>query len=127
MPNYANEGSEFLTSFMSKITGIDDSLERYAGRVIRADYMHLFRGDIRRHIVIGPDRPIHNIHPDFLPNVDGPERIEIIEKSASYWRDFYRRNTDPNTEFDENTSFYNSDLQNFMNPSTLINAARSSN
>ena len=111
IPNYGNEEPGHLMSFMSIVTGGDDSLDRYSGRLIRGDYMHLFRGDIRRHIVIGPDRPIQVVHHDFLPSVEMGERIEIIDQSVAYWADFYARNTDPNTEFNQNTSFYNSDLQ----------------
>ena len=127
VPNYANEGNDFLTSFMSQVTGVDDSLEHFAGRVIRADYMHLFRGDIRRHIVIGPDRPIQIVHQEFLPSVDPEERTEIIQKSIDYWADFYKLNTDPNTEFNENSSLYNSDLRNFIDYCALVNHAQASN
>ena len=111
IPNYGNEEPGHLMSFMSIVTGGDDSLDRYSGRLIRGDYVHLFRGDIRRHIVIGRDRPIQVVHHDFLPSVEMGERIEIIDQSVAYWADFYARNTDPNTEFNQNTSFYNSDLQ----------------
>ena len=42
-----------------------------------------------------------NVHEHFLPNVDPEERAEIIQRSIDYWADFYRLNTDPNTEFNE--------------------------
>ena len=127
IPNYANEGSDFLPSFMSQVTGVNDSLDLFSGRVIRADYMHLFRGDIRRRIIIGPDRALPNVHEHFLPNIDPEERAEIIQKSIDYWANFYSLNTDPNTEFNENSSFYNSDLRHFIDYCALVNHAQATN
>ena len=79
-----------------------NGIDSLAHNVIGPTQLGYLDGDLRRYVVIGPDRPISDdLRDSFLVDEPNCRRDLVIECSIGFYQDFYKRTCklfDPNRE-----------------------------
>ena len=85
---------------------LPNGVESLSHHIIGQTQLGYLGGDLRRYVVIGPDRPISaDLRDTFLKDEGNGRRGVVIECSIEFYQDFYKRtcNTfDPNREMTNN-------------------------
>ena len=99
----AGSSPAFLSAHLPN--GAEGSLSQH---IIGQTQLGYLGGDLRRYVIIGPDRPISDDLRDTFSINENPERRDmVIQRSIDFYQDFYKRTC--NT-FDPNREMTNDDI-----------------